>query len=164
MKKILFAITWLFSANIVLAVFIIPFTSWDEVSEKSSDIIIARCIVAPNTTFVVDGMIWSDIEILSVLKGNPKSGPARMVSQYGPHQGERFLAFATYQSTPTYEAYNATESYRIIPIGSTFLIESLAGKTLTEQIQLVQRNRLEEVKRELEKVAEEKQRLEKSLR
>ena len=76
---------------------------------------------------IADGMIRSDIEVMSVLKGDTKQGTARIVSQYWPRQGERFLMFATYQSN---QLYNATETYRIVPIGRDFPTHELTGETL----------------------------------
>jgi len=147
-------------AGSAFAVLILPFTSWDDLTKKSPDIIIARSTVTtPDATPIDNGMVWSDIEVLSVLKGDTKRGAARMVSQYWPRQGDRFLIFATYQSSQFYRAYNATEAYRIVPLGRYFLTNELAGKSLDEQIQLVLRRRLEDVNRELETDAEEKNRL-----
>ena|SRR5213592_4626014 len=113
---------------------------------------------------VADGMIRSDIEVMSVLKGDTKPGSARMFSQYWPRQGERFLMFATYQGNHLYRAYNATETYRIVPLGRDFLANALVGKSLDEQIQLVLRRRLEDVNRQLERDAPEKSRLEEGLK
>ena len=157
-------IVLLVAVSTAAAVIILPFTSWDDLTKKSPDIIIARCVTTPNPTVVDDGMIWSDIEVLAVLKGDAKPEAARMVSQYWPHQHERFLMFATYQSNQLYRAYNATETYRVVPLGRYFPTNELAGKSLDEQIQWVLRRRLEDVNRELEKDAEEKSRLEKGLK
>jgi hypothetical protein len=109
-------------------------------------------------------MIWSDIEVVSVLKGDTKPGVARMVSQHAPRQGERFLMFSTYQSNEFYRAYDATETYRVVPLGRNFLTGELTGKPLDEQIQFVLRHRLEELSRELQDGAEEKKRLEEALK
>ena len=87
-----------------------------------------------------------------------------MVSQYWPHQEERFLMFATYQSNQLYRAYNATETYRIAPLGRYFPTNELAGKSLDEQIRLMLRRRLEDLSRELKRGAEEKNRLEEGLK
>ena len=154
----------LVAVSTATAVFILPFTSWDDLTKKSPDIVIARCATTPDPKVIGDEMIWSDIEVMSVLKGDTKPGAARMVSQYWPRQGERFLIFATYQSNQLYRAYDATEMYRIVPLGRYFLTNELAGKPLDEQIQLVLRHRLEDVSRELERGAEEKSRLEEGLK
>ena len=87
-----------------------------------------------------------------------------MVSQHAPRQGERFLLFSTYQSNDLYRAYNATETYRVVPLGRSFLTSDLSGKVLDEQIKLVLRHRLEELTRELQQGTEEKKRLEEALK
>jgi len=147
-----------------LAVGIAPFTSWDDISRKSPDIIIARCTLTTPDGPIGNGMIWSDIEVLSVLKGETKPGVARMVSQYAPRQGERFLMFSTYQSNDLYRAYNATETYRVVPLGRYFVTDELTGKALDEQVKLLLQHRLEEVTRELQQGTEEKKRLEEALK
>ena len=148
------------SITTAAAVLIASFKSWDDLTQKSPDIIIARCKETPKSGLVANGMIWADIEVVAVLKGDTKQGAARMVSQYYPHQGQRFLMFSTYQSNEHYSAYNATEEYRVVPIGPYFQVEQLTGKQLGEQIQMLLRARLEDLKRESEHAAEEKKRLE----
>jgi len=151
-------------AGSAFAVFILPFTSWDDLSKKSQDIIIARCTTTAEPKVIADDMIWSDIDVMIVLKGETKPGKARMVSQYLPRQGDRFLMFSTYQSNELYRAYNATETYRIVPLGRYFLTNSLTGKPLDEQIRLVLRHRLDELSRELKEGADEKRRLEEAFK
>jgi len=101
------------AAGSAFAVFPLPFTSWDDLTRKTPDIIIARCAVTPPLDFG-EGT-WSDIEVMSVLKGDTKPGVARMVSQHWPRQAKRFLMFSTYQSNHLYRAYNASETYRVVP-------------------------------------------------
>jgi hypothetical protein len=164
MKKFAIVFGLLVAAQGAFAVAVNPFSSWEDISKKSPDIVIARCTVTTPDGPVVNGMIWSDIEVLSVLKGDTKSGVARMVSQYAPRQGERFLMFSTYQSNEFYRAYNATETYRVVPLGRDFLVEGLTGKSLDEQIKIVLRHRLEVLTRELQQGAEEKRRLDEALK
>jgi hypothetical protein len=157
-------VAWLLTvAGSAFAGFISPFTSWNDISKKSPDIIIARCTATTPEGPIGNGMVWSDIEVLSVLKGDTKPGMARMVSQYVPRQGDRFLMFSIYQSNEYYQAYNATETYRVIPLGRYLHTNELTGKTLDDQIQFVFRHRLEELSRELKDGAEEKKRLEEAL-
>ena len=150
-------------AGTAAAVLVASFKNWDELTTKSPDIIIARCTIAPKEGLVVNGMNWADIEVLSVLKGDTKTGAARMVSQYEPRQGERFLMFSTYQSNEHYRAYNATEDYRIVPLDRYFQVSEITGKPLAEQIQIVLKKRFEDVNRELDRATEEKKRLEAGL-
>ena len=87
-----------------------------------------------------------------------------MVSQHAPRQGDRFLMFSTYQSNDLYRAYNATETYRVVPLGGYFPGDELKGKTLEEQIRLLLQHRLEDLTRELQQGAVEKKRLEEALK
>jgi len=161
--KLSYTVTALLAAfSTASAVFILPFTSWDDLTKKSPDIVIARCTATAKPDGP-DGMIWSEIEVVTVLKGDTKPAAAKMVSQYWPHQGDQFLMFSTYQSNELYRAYNATETYRIIPIHRYFQTSELTGKPLTEQIQLILHRRLDDLGKELERTTEEKKRLEQSL-
>ena len=157
-------IVGLLAAVSAFGVPVLPFTSWDDISKKSPDIIIARCTATTPEGPIADGMVWSDIEVLSVLKGDTKPGAARMVSQHAPRQGDRFLMFSTYQSNDLYRAYNATETYRVVPLGGYFSSDELKGKTLEEQIRLLLQHRLEDLTRELQQGAVEKKRLEEALK
>ncbi len=155
-------IVLLAAVSTAMAVFILQFTSWDDLTKNSPDIIIARCTKPPVVMISNDGMNWADIEVMSILKGGSKPGAARMVSQYWPQQGEQFLMFAiNYQSNNLYQAYNATEEYRIVPLGRFFQTNELTGKSLDEQVQLVLRRRLDDLRVELKNGEEEKKRLEK---
>jgi hypothetical protein len=140
------------------------FTSWDDLTKKTPDIVIARCVTTANPTWIVNWMVHTDIEVISVLKGDTKPGTARMYSGYRPYQGERFLMFAWYQSNQVNQAYAAPETYRIVRIGRDFQMFDLTGKKLEEQIQMVLSNRLVDLNRELEIGAEEKKRLEHGLK
>lgn len=164
MKMFATIVSLVAAASSTFAVLIMPFSSWDDLTKKSPDIVIVRCITTSNPGVISDGMIWSDIEVTTVLKGGTKPSTARMVSQYWPRQGDQFLIFSAYQSNKFYRAYNATETYRIVPIGRYFLTNELTGKSLDEQIQLVLRHRLDELNRELKDGAGEKKRLEEGLK
>jgi hypothetical protein len=162
--KTLPTIVMLFAASMAFAVMLVPFTNWDDLTKQSPDIVIARCVVTADTTIIDDGMNWTDIEVLSVLKGDTKPGPARMVSTYWPRQGENFLMFSTYHTNQKYRGYNATEMYRIVPLGLYFNTNAVTGKRLDEQIQIVLRRRLEKLNGELKDGAEEKKRLEEGIK
>jgi len=51
---------------------------WFYNTKKSPDIVIVRCATTSNPSVISDGMIWSDIEGRTVLKGDTKPGMARM--------------------------------------------------------------------------------------
>lgn len=123
------------------AVLISPFTSWEDLIAKSPDIVIARCIATPEQMIVINGMIWSNIEVMSVIKGDTQQGAARMVSQFGQCHDEQILVFATHESNKTYRGYNATEAYRVVLLDQELRISELAGKTLYQKIELALRHK-----------------------
>ncbi len=152
-----------------VAITIIPFTGWDNLTTGSPDIIIACCAKTPDLISVrndgvvierKDGVIDTDMEVISVLKGSTVRGPARVRSQYWPRQAEQYLIFGYFHDG----SYQAIETYRVIPLGLSFSTNMLSGKTLTEQIRAVLSYRLGQLNREIEQKQEEKKRLEEGLR
>jgi hypothetical protein len=137
-----------------------PFINWDSLIEDSSNIIIARCTATPQFSGVMFHAVESDIEVISVLKGNSPPGASHMQSWYLPHQGERFLIFARFYDNSN---YIASETYQIVPLNRDFNTNDLAGKTMNEQIQLIFRSRLKDIDEELARDNAEKQRIQSGL-
>ena len=163
MKIRITIIALLATLSAAVAVRLAPFAGWNDLTQKTPDIIVARCTATPEPRSA-NGQTWSDIEVLMVLKGETKPGAARMVAGYSPYQHEYVLLFATYQSNQLYRAYNAAESYRIVSLNRYFPTNQLVGKPLDEQIQLLLRHRLDELTRELQQGAAEKKRLEEGIK
>ena len=150
-----------------LAVLVQDFTDWESIIAKSPDIVIAQCI-SPfrNARRYPDGMLWADIDVLNVLKGDTKPGKLQLVTQHSPQQGWRYLIVGTYHTNAPYTidwALNATEDWRVIPLSPFFPDHVLDGKSLKTQIRIIFEHRLQEVTQELKRGEEEKRRLEKAL-
>jgi len=152
MKKHIRVAVLLTMAAGALAIPVMEFKSWDDLTQRSPEIILARCtatrdfILATNPLpIVIDGMIDSDIEVISVLKGNSKPGLSRMATQYWPYRGQYFLVFANNEKDQFNIGYTAIEPYRVIPLGHFFYTNQLAGKTLAQQVELILKHRLEEL-------------------
>jgi hypothetical protein len=166
MKKLSLIVAVLVIANITFGTLIDQFRGWNDLIDKSHDIIIAKCTATLGTTkpekltIIIDGVIPSDIQVISVLKGNTKVGPSHMASQYWPYQGEKFLLFANYRNDQYYTGYNAVEAYRVIPLNRHFQTNELSGKSLNEQIQLMLSQRLADINDELQRDTDEKKRIE----
>ena len=143
-----------------LAVYVSSFTSWDDLIRDSKDIVVVRCTKTTPENTPINDMVWSDIEVLSVLKGETKVGAALMASTYWPRQGERFLLFSNFQNTDVYKAYISPEEHRIVPLGRFFQTDKLAGKKLNEQIQLILLDRKGALTRDSRMRADEMKRLE----
>ena len=141
--------------NTVWGIMLLPFPGWDEVKHKSPDIVIARCLKTVDDPRTFWDGIDSDVQIVSVLKGRTNLGPARLFSTYWPRKGEQYLIFSIYHDG----FYQASETYRIIPLGTHVPPDLLTGKTLDENIQILFRRRLDNLSRQMKEEQEEKQRL-----
>jgi hypothetical protein len=149
---------------------ILPIPTWDRLTEGSPDIVIAQCTRTPDpfnmkitngiTIDMRDGLIDSDIEVVSILKGATNLGLARLTSQYWPRQGESYLIFADYHAG----VFQAYESYRVVPLGMRFSTNSIAGKPLDEQLQTLFKLRVDNLNQEIQSDEAEKQRLEETLK
>jgi len=153
------------AAGIALATVTRPFTSWDQLEERSPDIVIAKCLVTPGMAPIKEGvvpnelrngLVASEINVLSTLKGGAKPGPSTLTSRYIPRQGEIYLIFADFSTG----ACEALDSYQVIPLGLHFSTNDLAGKPLDEQVREALNLRLKRVREQLEGLQEERARLE----
>jgi hypothetical protein len=142
----------------------LDFPGWPLLTQNSSDIIIARCTETP--TFYpankneiehdLRGLIDSKITIVSILKGTGNSKTSELISKYQPVQNGFYLIFARSNNG----AYQAFEEYRVISLGERFSTNSIAGKPLDEQIQVLFQQSVNHLNQEIQKDQEEKQRIE----
>jgi hypothetical protein len=172
MRKLIVSVLLLTSVATAIALLTVSFPGWDQLTEGSPDIIIARCTKTPlpvETPYQIqiDLVVHSDIEVVSILKGVTNGvaserltlGPTVLRSMYWPRQGEYYLIFSSY-----HEGYHqAIEDYRVIPLGLRVPADAIAGKPLDEQLQILFKRGLFYLNREIQKDEEEKQRLESAL-
>jgi hypothetical protein len=174
-KKISLTIVLLASAIATFGTIIDHFRGWSELINSSPDVVIARCTATPDffaqssdtPRFIenIGGGWTSDIDVISILKGNTKTGLSKLSSFYKPYQGELFVIFSTRILTVgTNSCYSANEDYKIIPLNSDFRINDLNGKTLDEQIQLILKSRLKDLDDEIARDNQEKVRLQEGLK
>jgi hypothetical protein len=168
MKKYILALLCVLVAFTAAARLFGEFRGWNELIEHSPNIVIAKCTSSVDTLgkpyIIQNGWVPSEIEVLTVLKGNTKIGPAHMMSTYWPHPGERFLLFGNYQENPGFTNYSINEEYRVVPLNHYFQTNMLGGTNLQEQIRWVLQNRLQDLNEELAKAQAEKIRLEEGLK
>jgi len=158
----------------VIAGIDVSFSGWGELTTKSPDIIVARCNRTPDPfkdhgAGPTGALFNSDIEIMAILKGAtnwgleplkiPSLGPARLCSEYVPRQGEYYLLFSVYD----YGYYQTLQNYCVVPLGLYFSTNSITGKPLDEQIQILLKRRLDDLNRQMNEEEEEKDRLEEAL-
>jgi hypothetical protein len=136
-----------------------------EIVEKAQNILIVQC-AAPRQFGASDGNVATDINVISVLKGDAKPGPSRLLVKYWPKQDEVLLIFSEdfVRNNEYYSGYDARGEERIVPIPSILITNYIAGKPLKEQVKLIYTMRLHDVNLELKKVQTEKKRLEDALK
>jgi hypothetical protein len=167
MKRFISIVVLIATTSTALALLVGRFTSWNDLIEQSPDIIIARCVAThdglkPEPTKSYINAFFSDIEVISVLKGTTSQGPSHLTSLARPFRGELFLLFANYESNQDDTGYTAIEDYRLIPINAapnSWMTNQLAGKNLNEQVQMIINWRLSELRQEIERDNEEMARL-----
>jgi hypothetical protein len=165
-KTILIVLSFMITGLAAFGVLISQFRSWDDLIQISPDIVIAKCTSTYGTksstkkNLIIDDVIPSDVDVLSVLKGNTKPGPARLASQYWPYPGQQFVIFGWYSGGQ----YSAVEGYRVMPLNRDFPLSALNGKSLTEQMQLIFSNRLSNLNDEINQDEKDKASLEKYLK
>src|SRR5271154_280458 len=96
MKATVLKIILLMFAITAMARIIIPFKDWQTLIQNSPDIVIARGVTDPDGNMGLNGINVSDIQVLSVLKGDTMPGQAKIASEYCPRKGERFLMFSRF--------------------------------------------------------------------
>jgi hypothetical protein len=167
MKKYIFAIMGLSIPLIVSATLVGRFKSWNDLIDQSPDIVIAECAATLNTdkpSIIQDGIIPSEIRVLSVLKGNGELGPTHMHSAFWPYTGQRFLLFAIHRNDESFIGYSAFEEYRVVPLNHYFQTNMLPITNLQEQVRWVLQSRLQDLNEDLSKGEAEKKRLEEGLK
>lgn len=157
MKKEIYALVALFwSGALVLAVPFMQFPGWDRVKDLSTDITVMKCIsTTDNPDHVSRDLISSKIQTVMALKGRTNLVMSSLRSMYWPHAGEYYLVFASYHDG----SYQATEPYRLVPLGTFVPPDLLAGKALDDNLRIIFRWRLNKLESQMKEEEGEKQRL-----
>jgi hypothetical protein len=147
---------------------IADFPGWQTLTAKANDVLVVKCTdtgsdhVTDKNGIEIDlrGLFSSDIEVVSALKGGDGSKIGAVQSEEPLFQNQYYLIF----SRDHYNAYQAFESYRIVPLGLYFSTNNLASKTLDQQVRFLLQWRLDRLNRQIKEDEEEKARLEEALR
>jgi hypothetical protein len=138
------------------------FSSWDSVEWTSKDILVVVCgkpveVNMPPNSIVTGGpKSDSEVQVISVLKGTNGLGSARLKTDHDLHQGEHYLVFGNFDG----RVCTSLEEYKVIPIGKLFSTNSIAGKSLEEQLKILFRHAVFELNREIEQDQAQKAELE----
>jgi hypothetical protein len=144
-----------------------PFPGWDSLIRRSQDIIIARCFetpdpLKPDTNGIVTeitGPIDSSIEVIQTLKGAHGPSKTTLRSLRWLRQGEYYLIAGQYFGG----VYQATEPYRVVPLGLNYGTNMPPGDTIEERIRNMLKVRLYRLKTETKEALEEQRGLQEYL-
>jgi hypothetical protein len=154
-------------ATMVMGLALHEFRGWQDLTERSSDILIVRCTETPDPTVpdkngVVHemyGCVESNVNIVYVLKGTASTNSAaKLLSNTEQLQGEYYLIFSRYPGD-----FNAYDNYQVVPLGHEFSATGLDGKSLDQQIKAVLQMGLDHLNNQMQKEQREKERLEQIL-
>jgi hypothetical protein len=172
MKTIILGLGLTITACSVMAVIVEEFHGWDELQNKSRAVVIAQCKSTPEWERYTNGILFmnpsgglvaSDMEVVSVLKGtnSPRGTRINVFSEFWPRQGENYLLMANYFDGSRCEAI---EDYRVVPLGIIFTTEPLTGKKPEEQIRIMIKSRINHLTQQIQQAQAEKLRLEAALK
>ena len=124
---------------------------------KSTDILIVRCI---NPDVLGggknDGLTLVEVEVVVVLKGDRKTGKARLGTIGQPMEaGKRYL-MASFGGEAFDTGFLAQSDQAVVELPADFDLKSLAGKTVIEKVQAIFDARRAQVERLLEQLQREK--------
>ncbi len=162
--KIMLALTMALLAVGATARVIGTFQDWSRLEEMSSDIVIVYGgnPTPPNPSILIGNPPRSDsqVDILSVLKGTNNPNSSRLLTDHDLTKGQRYLVFGYYES----DGYEAFENYRVIPLDTTFQLDSLKGKNFNEKLQVLLQSGVDCMNRKIQKDEEERDRLQQGIR
>ena len=137
------------------------FATWKQLQGYSPDIIVAHCgNPALMTGTVVNGTAFdSNIRVLLVLKGENGTNSVRLLTDHKLEPGNNYLAFGYYKDG-LFEAY---EACRVIPLGVNFSTDTIAGKPLEDQLQILFKRGVDVLNQEIQSDMAEKEWVQKAI-
>jgi hypothetical protein len=132
--------------------------------KQSTEIVIVKCTETHERGRVSadgvildekDGIRYSEIEVVHVLKGNVNHGPSKLMSRYRPHQGEYYLVFSQFMEG----AFRSYEPYKIVPLKEGFSTNAIPAEALEGKIKFLLSGRLAELDKNIRDMQAEKERL-----
>lgn len=166
MKTLLIVLAILAMTFTASAILTLVFSNYEDLENRSSDIIVARCITNPPTRIHLgyDPDINNfSIKTIAVLKGTNFSGSIPLVTEQWLNQGDDYLIFGN----PRNGTCRAIEDFRVIPLGREFyagqITNALAGKSPDQEMKILFKRAIEHLDRQMKKEQQEKERLEEDL-
>lgn len=140
------------------------FPGWDRLKQICPDIFVARCgeSASPGQYMEAVNAYTSDsrVNIISVLKGTNSVAAGRLQTDYDLVQNDYYLVFGHHDGG-FFTSYGPSG---VIPLGRWFTTNSIAGKSMDEQIQVLLKQSLDTMNWEIQRDQQVKQRLEAALK
>lgn len=140
MQKLLALAVWLVGCSNCHAIIIGPFQDTDAYVTGARNIVIAKCITAPDEKEqrgAVNGFYTANVEVLTVIKGDEKLGRLLIATIY-PVKSETTSLLSTSGLGKAFDAhFVATAELSVVPIPATFDLKRLTGKTVKQQVQMI---------------------------
>jgi len=106
--------------------------------ERSSDIVIARCVRPDlNEGPYIDGLHPAEVEVLTLLKGNRTRGKLRIATVYGLEKDKTYLLARGIGGFAYQTDFLAIAERSVVELPATFCLDDLKGKKLTDQVQAI---------------------------
>jgi hypothetical protein len=135
------------------------FQGWDKLEEQSSVIaIVYTQNTTPRGTLPLIGNAPSSdwqLDILSTLKGTNTVSSTRFLTDHELKNNCAYLVFGEYDGT----ALRAIEDFRVVQLDNGLSLDSLKGKTLDEQLQILFQRAVDDMNQKIEDEEKEKDRL-----
>jgi hypothetical protein len=138
----------------------VPFPGWEELETRSPDIVIVSPTASAPRIRVSSPRSDFEVSVELVLKGTNSSTVTRFLTDHELQLHQRYLVFGQYDS----DVLKAFEDYRVIPLEQGFDRQSIEGKTLDQQLQILFQDGVKEMDREIQDEEAERHRLKEALR
>lgn len=155
---------WLAESN-ARAVPISLFSDLDTYLERAKEIVIARCLEAPEDVGIsyIDGLYPATMELVTSLKGAREPGKLKIATIYPVRPGRTYLLANT--GGNAFETdFLSLGQMTVVPVPDGFDLKVLHERPLKQQVQLVFARNLYEVERELEPLLAQEKMLREALK
>jgi len=141
------------------------FSDLDTYLDRAKEIVIARCLEAPEDVGIsyIDGLYPATTEVVATLKGKRNLGDLKIATIYPMRPGRTYLLTNTGGNAFNTD-FLSLGQMTVVPVPDGFDLKSLQGKSLKEQVQRVFARNLYEVERELEPLLAQEKMLREALK
>jgi hypothetical protein len=139
------------------------FTDTKTFAGQATEVIVADCLDPDPDPGPKGGVTTVRVDVVRVLKGNRKTGPAKLATIGQPMENGRRYMMASFGGSALGTDFLAQADLAVVEVPAGFDLKTLDGKTVVEQMQLVFDARREQVRERLIQMEQEKKALEKTV-